>query len=383
MKMPSQKSSGSPFQAWRSGKIIQRLLQNIKNETTHLKSPLRIMEVCGTHTMTLHRFGLKPLLREAGIEMISGPGCPVCITPDYYHELMIDLVTGHKDIILCTFGDMTRVPTKKGALQTVVPHQASRINIVYSPEEALALAQKNPDKQVIFFGAGFETTIPSIAYTVKKARAEGIKNYSIFSALWLIPPALEAIISSGEIRLDGFIYPGHVSVIIGTRPYRFVAEKYGLPGAIAGFEPADILLALLSVVRQVKYGKPEVANEYQRAVTEEGNLQAQSLMEEMLEEYDADWRGLGIIRRSGLKLREEFAEFDALKRFNLRLQPSRRVKITHRPACRCGEVLKGLVRSEECPLFGKACTPDSPQGPCMVSYEGACLIEFKYSSRGF
>ena len=380
--MPGQISSLS-FELWRSGKIIRQLLTTLRKETRTSKSPLRIMEVCGTHTMTLHRFGLKPLLRDAGVEMISGPGCPVCITPDYYHETMIDLITEQEDLILCTFGDMTRVPTRKGSLQTVVPHRASSLKIVYSPEEALAYARSNQDKQVIFFGAGFETTIPSIAYTVKKARQEGIKNYSIFSALWLIPPALEAIISSGEIHLDGFIYPGHVSAIIGTRPYRFVAEKYGLPGAVAGFEPVDILLALLSVVRQVKSGQPEVANEYKRVVSEEGNPQAQIVMKELLKEYDADWRGLGVIQRSGLKLKDEYAEFDALHRFNLKLEPLKKIKIAHLTACRCGDVLKGLIRPEQCPLFKKVCTPDSPQGPCMVSYEGACLIEFKYSARGF
>ncbi|MBC7364106.1 MAG: hydrogenase formation protein HypD, partial [Candidatus Aminicenantes bacterium] len=303
--MPVQKSLPS-FELWRSSKIIRELLSSLKKEARTNKSPLRIMEVCGTHTMTLHRFGLRPLLREAGIEMISGPGCPVCITPDYFHEAMIGLITEQKDLILCTFGDMTRVPTRKGSLQTVVPHRASSLKIVYSPEEALTYARNNPDKQIIFFGAGFETTIPSIAYTVKKARQEGLKNYSIFSALWLIPPALEAIISSGKILLDGFIYPGHVSAIIGTRPYRFVAEKYGLPGAVAGFEPADILLALLSIVRQIKNGQPKVANEYKRAVSDEGNPQAQMVMKEILKEYNADWRGLGVIPHSGLKLKDEY-----------------------------------------------------------------------------
>lgn len=378
--MSSSKTLISTFQSWRSEKIIRELLKAIKRETPDNQTPLKIMEVCGTHTMTLHRFGLKPLLREAGIEMISGPGCPVCITPDYYHETMIDLVTSRPNIILCTFGDLTRVPTGRGSLQTVVPNRFSVIRIVYSPEEALDLARKNLEKEVVFFGAGFETTIPSIIYTIKKAKEERLKNYSIFSALWLIPPAIEAILSTGEILLNGFIYPGHVSAIIGTSPYRFVAEKYRMPGAIAGFEPADILLAILSVIRQIKNGKPEVANEYARVVTEKGNAQAQSLMREFLKEYDADWRGLGIIPRSGLKLKDRYAEFDALKRFDLIPAPSES-RDPARTTCRCGDVLKGLLRPDQCPLFRKACSPDNPKGPCMVSFEGACLIEFKYSSR--
>ncbi len=378
--MNSSNSSSLRLQSWRSGKIIRELLQIIRKETKKKGASLRIMEVCGTHTMTLHRFGLKPLLREAGIEMISGPGCPVCITPDYYHETMIELITGRENLILCTFGDMTRVPTQKGSLQTAVPHKLSTIKIVYSPEEALNLALGNPDKQVIFFGAGFETTIPSIAYTVKKAQEEGLKNYSIFSALWLIPPAIEAILSSGEVVLDGFIYPGHVSAIIGTRPYRFVVDKYGFPGAIAGFEPADILLAIISIIRQINSHKPDVANEYSRVVTEAGNQKAQALMKEILMEHDAEWRGLGTIPRSGLKLKDDYAEFDAIRRFNLKLGPAK-CQSRSRNACRCGDVLKGLIRPDQCPLFKTACTPDSPQGPCMVSYEGACLIEFKYSSR--
>lgn len=374
--MTNRTSEKSPFADWRSRTTVERLLGAIASEIKKIGSPVKIMEVCGTHTMTLHRFGLKPLLEEAGVEMISGPGCPVCITPDYYHEAIIDLITSQKNILVCTFGDMTRVPTRKGALQTVVPVEGSKIKIVYSPEEALELARKNPEKQVIFFGAGFETTIPAIVYTVKKAHQEGLKNYSLFSALWLIPPALEAIINSKEIAIAGFIYPGHVSTIIGERAYSFIAEKYGLPGAIAGFEPADILLGILSVAKQIRKKQPEVANEYKRVVRTEGNPQALALMEEMLEKFDAVWRGLGVIPESGLKLKPVYANFDAIHRFGLKLLPERITKST----CRCGDVLKGLIKPEECPLFGRVCNPDNPKGPCMVSYEGACLIEYKYSS---
>jgi len=361
---------------FRSGSAIKKLLANLKKETSTLNRRLRIMEVCGTHTMTLHRSGLKPLLKECGIEMISGPGCPVCITPDYYHEAIIKLLTGRHELIVATFGDMTRVPTRSGALQTAVPASGSLIRIVYSPEESLELARKNPGKQVLFFGAGFETTIPAIAFTVKKARKDGLNNFSLLAALWLIPPALEAILKSGEVALDGFIYPGHVSTIIGEKAYDFVARKYNLPGAIAGFEPVDVLMGVLAVVRQIKSGQPAVANEYRRAVRPEGNPVALSLMEEVFETFDADWRGLGVIPASGLKLKPEWADFEATRRFELNFKPQRLLKTD----CRCGEVLKGLINPADCPLFGKICNPDHPLGPCMVSYEGACLIEYRYSS---
>ena len=364
-----------PFSDWRTRETTEHLLRAIEAETRHLPAALKLMEVCGTHTMAIHRSGLKPRLREAGIELISGPGCPVCITPDYYHEAVIDLLTTRNDIIVCTFGDLTRVPTRKGSLQTVVPQPGSRLKIVYSPEEAVREARSQPDKQVIFFGAGFETTIPGITFTVKTATELNLKNYSLLTAFWLIPPALKAIIESGELAINGFIYPGHVSVIIGEKPYAFIAEKYHLPGAISGFEPADILLGVLSVVKQIRSGRPRVANEYQRVVKPQGNPQALALMEKYLSKTAADWRGLGIIPDSGLKLKPEYSAFDTLKKFSLKLKPDQAKKT----ACRCGEVLKGLIDPGDCSLFGRQCRPDSPQGPCMVSYEGACLIEYKFS----
>ena len=373
--MPPSSANRSPFSDWRTRKTTNRLLQAIEAETRHLSASLKLMEVCGTHTMTLHRSGLKPLLREAGIEMISGPGCPVCITPDYYHEAMIDLLSSRDNILACTFGDMTRVPTRKGSLQTIVPKQGSQIKIVYSPEEAMEEARNHAVKEVILFGAGLETSIPAITVTIKKACQERLKNYSLMAAFWLIPPALKAIVESRELAINGFIYPGHVSAIIGEKPYAFIAEEYHLPGAIAGFEPADVLLGVLSVVKQIRSGQPRVANEYQRVVQPEGNVQALALMDKYLTKEAAIWRGLGVIPDSGLRLKPEYSDFDATKRFSLQLQPHR-VKKT---ACRCGEVLKGLVGPAGCPLFGRNCRPDSPQGPCMVSYEGACLIEYKFS----
>jgi len=374
--MPPKTKSREPFSAWRSSFTLKALLKAVAKETGALRRTIRIMEVCGTHTMTLHRSGLKPLLKEIGVSLISGPGCPVCITPDSYHEAIIDLITKEKNFLAATFGDMTRVPTRKGALQTIVPTFGSAIKIIYSPEETLALARKNPDKQVIFFGAGFETTIPSIAVVLQKAYSENLKNFSVLAALWLIPPAIRTILQSGEVAIDGFLYPGHVSAIIGEEAYRFVAEEYRIPGAIAGFEPADILLGILSVARQIRENNPTVSNEYQRVVRPEGNPQAMRLMAEMLEPFDAYWRGLGLIPKSGLRIKPEWAEYDAIKRFNLKLKAEK----TLRTGCRCGEVLKGLIGPTDCPLFGTSCDPEHPRGPCMVSYEGACLIEYKYSS---
>lgn len=355
--------------------IINALLNRIEKRTQTLSSPVRIMEVCGTHTMTIHRYGLKNLLEKAGVEMISGPGCPVCITPNEFHEAAIDLVTQKENFILTTFGDMTRVPTEKGSLQTIIPAPSSLVKIVYSPEESLEVAKKDPDKEVVFLGVGFETTIPAIALTAKKAFSERLTNYSILSALWLIPPPLKAIVEGKETKIDGFLYPGHVSTIIGAKPYRFIADEYGIPGAITGFEPSDILLGISSILDQMRENRPGVAIEYSRAVNPEGNLKALALMEEALEIKDASWRGLGLIPGSGLQLKKEYSAFDAEFKYNLRIKAGS----SDLPGCRCGDVLRGLISPPECPLFAKKCNPDSPYGPCMVSFEGACFVYYKYS----
>jgi hydrogenase expression/formation protein HypD len=361
----------------RNKDITRALLRDIEKKTRQLRGPVRIMEVCGTHTMTIYRYGLKAVLEEAGIDMVSGPGCPVCITPNEIHEACLGLLAERENLILASFGDMTRVPTNSGSLQTVVPARSSRLKIVYSPEESLDLARANPDKEVVFFGVGFETTIPSIAFTVKKARREGVTNYSVLAALWLIPPALRAILQAGETAISGFLYPGHVSAIIGTTPYEFIPQEYGLAGAVAGFEPNDILLGLTAVLDQIKAGRPAVANEYRRAVSPSGNPLARAIMEEILEEKDATWRGLGRIPRSGLKLRAAYAAYDALDKFKLRPEEGS----GDLPGCRCGEVLRGLIPPPRCPLYITACNPDSPRGPCMVSFEGACYIYYKFGRR--
>ena len=359
--------------------VIHSLLKTIAQKTATLPSlPIRLMEVCGTHTMSIHRHGLRPLLLEAGVEMLSGPGCPVCITPDAYHEAAIQLVSSTPNLILATFGDMTRVPTRSGSLQTVVPASGSEVKIVYSPAESVALAKANPGKEVIFFGVGFETTIPGIALAVRQACQEKIHNYSLLSALWVIPPPLRAIVASRDINLDGFLYPGHVSAIIGVKPYQFLAEEYGLPGAVTGFEPADILLAIAAILDLIQKGQPAVLNEYRRVVRPEGNPLALKIMADMLEEKDAFWRGLGYIPRSGLQLKEKYQHLDAEKKFSLKIVPEE----THFAGCRCGDVLKGKILPPECPLFGQTCQPASPRGPCMVSFEGACLAFYKYDYTG-
>lgn len=367
------------MQELRNPKAIRRLLGDIREKARLLPRPPRLMEVCGTHTMALFRHGLTPLLADAGVEMVSGPGCPVCITPAGIHEAAISLLSEREGLTLAAFGDMTRVPTRRGSLQTAVPAPGSRLRIVYSPEEALAEARRDPSRQVVFFGAGFETTIPAIAFTARQAAVEGLDNFSVLPALWLVPPALKAILESGEVAVGGFIYPGHVSAIIGAGPYEFVARDHGIPGAIAGFEPGDILLAVRSILEQTEAGKPRVALEYARAMRAEGNPVARALMDEVFEPFDAAWRGLGTIPASGLRFREKFAGLDASPKFGLKPPgPAGR----DLPGCRCGEVLRGVIRPEGCRLFGTKCRPDSPLGPCMVSYEGACLIHFKYSRTG-
>lgn len=360
----------------RDRRVVTPLLRDIAAKAALLPGPVRLMEVCGTHTMSLFRSGLTARLAEAGVEMVSGPGCPVCVTPNGLHEAAIALLTERPDTILAVFGDMTRVPTARGALQTAVPAPGSRLRIVISPEDALDEARQAPGKDVVFFGAGFETTIPGIALTVRRARAENRGNFSVLSAFWLVPPPLRAILESGEVRLSGFLYPGHVSVIIGARPYAFIAERFGLPGAIAGFEPADLLLGIRAILGQAIAGRPGVALEYARVVRPEGNPAARAIMDEILEPKDALWRGLGRIPGSGLALRPEYAAFDAERKYGL--------AIAEDPGdlrgCRCGEVLRGLIRPEECALFGRSCRPDAPKGPCMVSMEGACLVHLRFGA---
>ncbi|MEW6456064.1 MAG: hydrogenase formation protein HypD [Acidobacteriota bacterium] len=357
----------------RNKKLIKYYLKEISKKTEKIKYPLKIMEVCGTHTVVIYKYGLRKILKDLSIDMISGPGCPVCVTPNEIIESAISILE-RENFILATFGDMTRVPTRKGSMQDFSPEKGSIKKIIYSPEEAIELSEKYPKKEVVFFGVGFETTIPSIGWTVKKAKEKNLKNFSALTALWLIPPPLKALVSSDEIRISGFLYPGHVSAIIGTEPYRFIPEEYHIPGAITGFEPCDVLMGIDSILTQIIKNRPSVDIQYKRVVRKNGNEKAKKLMGEMFEEKDTIWRGLGLIKRSGLRLKSLYSDFDAEKRFNINIKLSS----ADLPGCKCGEVIKGIISPEECPLFSKICNPDSPKGPCMVSYEGACLSSYKY-----
>lgn len=355
----------------REERSVRAVLKEVDALLERLDREIRIMEVCGTHTMTAYRSGLGTLLRKKGLRLISGPGCPVCITPDGIVGAAAALISETSDTLLASFGDMLRVPTRRGSLLHIVPGRGSTVKTVYSAEEVVEIALASPAKQVVLLAVGFETTIPSIAWTVEEAQRRGLGNLSFITCLRLVPPPLRAILSSGAAGLDGFIYPGHVSVIIGSKPYEFIAREFGVPGAITGFEPVDLLLGVLSVLRQIEKGEARVDIAYSRAVRPEGNPVALRLIERVCEVTDGEWRGFGAIPASGLRLRNR--DLDAFARFSLSYDSS-----WENPACRCGDVVRGVVEPEECPLFGKPCAPEKPLGPCMVSVEGSCLIHYKY-----
>jgi hydrogenase expression/formation protein HypD len=355
----------------REERSIKALLSEVSQILSRLNRRINIMEVCGTHTMTAYRSGLRRILGKKSLKLISGPGCPVCVTPDGLVNAAVSLVTGKRNVILASFGDMLKVPTEKGSLLSIVPAQGSEVITVYSPEEAVNIAAANPSKQVVFFGVGFETTIPAIAWAVLETVKKSIKNLSFITSLHLVPPPLRAILTKGASGLDGFLYPGHVSVITGTDVYEFIPGEFGLPGAVTGFEPADLILGILSVLKQIESGKPEVAIAYTRAVRPGGNPKARELMEKAFEISDVEWRGFGMIPGSGLKLKDR--NLDAVERFSL----DDRSFFGH-GACRCGEIVTGNIEPYDCPMFKNGCTPETPFGPCMVSVEGACLICYKY-----
>ena len=330
---------------------------------------MTFMEVCGTHTMAIARFNLRSLLPD-GIRLISGPGCPVCVTPNSYLDHAVAL-SRRPNTTICTFGDMIRVPGSSTSLEK--EHAAGRdIRVVASTLDALAIARKSRNRDVVFLGIGFETTAPTIASSILSAKAEGIENYSILCTNKIVPPALSALLE-GPARLDGFLLPGHVSTIIGAGAYREIANKSRKAGVIAGFEPTDILEGLLELVRRTADGSGGLHTSYSRAVSEEGNPKALSVMREVFEPCDASWRGLGQIPGSGLSMRESFAEFDAARRFSVEIEPE-----VEPAGCRCGEILTGEISPDECPLFGSACTTEHPIGACMVSSEGTCAARYRY-----
>jgi hydrogenase expression/formation protein HypD len=337
------------------------------------EGPVRIMEVCGTHTMAIFRFGLRQVLPE-NVELISGPGCPVCVTSVTEVDRMVELC-GREGVVAATFGDMLRVPGTEMSLAQAKA-QGGRVEVVYSTLEALDLARREPDSRVVFMGIGFETTSPTVAAAVARAAQEGISNFSVLSCHKTLPPALEALLSGGRAKVDGFLMPGHVSVMIGAKAYQPVAEKYRIPCVVTGFEPTDILSGILMLLEERNRGSHQVLIQYSRGVTREGNTQAMTLLDRVFEPRDSLWRGLGMIPGSGLGFRPALERFDAAKVFDL--PPSGELEVKDPPGCRCGEVLQGILRPPECGLFGRRCTPAKPVGPCMVSSEGTCAAYFKY-----
>jgi hydrogenase expression/formation protein HypD len=333
--------------------------------------PLQIMEVCGGHTHAIFRNGLEGLLPER-IELVHGPGCPVCVLPMGRIDDCV-AVAEHPHVILATFGDAMRVPGSKKSLMQAKAEGAD-VRTVYSPLDALRLARDNPEREVVFFALGFETTMPGTALTLLQAEAEGIGNFSLLCNHITIIPTIKAILDSPDLRVDGFLGPGHVSMVIGTRPYLFVAQRYRRPVVISGFEPLDILQSIWMLLKQLVEGRCEVENQYDRVVPEAGNAQALDAIGKVFElrEY-FEWRGLGSIDYSGVRVRETYARFDAERKYSL---PS--LKIADPKSCQCGEVLKGAIKPWQCKVFGSACTPDAPMGALMVSSEGACAAYYNF-----
>ncbi|WP_108669119.1 hydrogenase formation protein HypD [Peribacillus acanthi] len=331
------------------------------------------MEVCGSHTMAFAKTGIKTRLKDF-VQLIAGPGCPVCVTDQKSIDSMIQLSEG-SNRILCTFGDMMRVPGSKFTLMKAKT-EGKDIRVVYSPLESVRIAEENPDKEVIFLGIGFETTIPILVLAIREAEKKGLQNYSMWMTTKLVEPVLRALLDSGEVNLDGFLLPGHVSVVLGKRSYDFLAEEYGISGVISGFEPIQLLSGIYKLLQLHLGKKVDILNDYTYMVKDEGNVVAQRLMEEYLEPNDEEWRGMSTIPGSGLILKEKYASFDAKKKFEIIIDEPRKTK------CRCGEIIRGLITPEECVLFNKACTPTYPIGPCMVSTEGTCAAHFQYMREG-
>jgi hydrogenase expression/formation protein HypD len=333
--------------------------------------PVKIMEVCGGHTHTIYKHGIEDVLPRT-IDLVHGPGCPVCVLPMGRIDDAI-AIARMEGVIFTTFGDMMRVPGSRGSLLDAKAEGAD-VRFVYSPLDALKIARENPDRKVVFFAIGFETTAPSTAVTLLRAQAEKVENFSVFCNHVTIIPAIKAILDSPDLRLDGFIGPGHVSMVIGLRPYGFIARQHRKPVVIAGFEPLDIIQSIYMIVKQLSEGRAEVENQYGRVVRPEGNVKGLEVMARTMELRPFfEWRGLGFITHSALKLRSEFASWDAELRFEV---PG--VRVADPKACQCGEVLKGVIKPWECRVFGTACTPETPIGTCMVSPEGACAAYFNY-----
>jgi len=352
---------------------MRQMLDELHTLMKAINKPLKLMEVCGTHTVEIFRHGIRGLIPRT-ISLLSGPGCPVCVTSIHDVDVAI-AIAKRPEVILVTFGDMMRVPGGKQSL-IEARSEGADVRVMYSPMDALKLAQTDTGRQVVFFATGFETTSPLIAATVYEANRLGVQNFSIFSSHKLVPPALKALLDSPDVKVDGFIMPGHVSTIIGKQPYAFVAEHYHIPCVITGFEANEIIEGILMIARQIAQQRSEVEIQYRNVVKEEGNPKALALLGKVFEPMDAYWRGIGVIPASGLKLRANYAAFDAVARFAPEVSDQPEPEL-----CSCGDILRGVKIPTECPLFGSGCTPDSPVGPCMVSTEGSCAAYYKYGQQ--
>lgn len=353
--------------AYQEKKLASELAARIQRISHH---PIRLMEVCGTHTMSIFKSGIRSLLPPQ-IELLSGPGCPVCVTAQAEIDALIAL-SREPGRILATFGDLLRVPGTESSLRQEAARGAD-IRVVYSAFDALQIAKAHPDRSVVFAGIGFETTAPTVAATLMAAKAQAMENLFVYPAHKRVIPALFALMENPAVRVDGFILPGHVSVIIGTEAYRPFFKRHPIPCAVAGFEPADILLAIWRLVRAAEENAPMLENLYQRAVSDSGNPRAQQVMDRVFVPEDAVWRGLGRIPQSGLGIREPYRRFDANHGFNITVPPAQTP-----PGCACGQILTGAKKPPDCPLFASRCTPLNPVGPCMVSSEGTCAAYYRY-----
>ncbi len=354
-------------------KIQKEAIRRILQELPKFEQKIMFMHVCGTHQDTIVRHGLDYLLRPKNIELREGPGCPVCVTTPKEIELGIELA--RKGIVVTTFGDLLKCPGRRGSLADC----PGEVKVVYSIEESIKYAKENKDKEVVFLAVGFETTMPLTAYYLVRGMPE---NHYVLSFHRFTPPAVEAVLSSGDVKIDGIILPGHVSTITGRRAWEFISKKFKIPQVVSGFEPIDVMISVKMLIDMLKDGKSETLNEYTRAVTDEGNLEAKRYIEEAFYREDVEWRGLGKVPKSGAKIREKYSEHDAERVFEDLLQEILEEEIPEPPGCRCGDVIRGAISPEECPLFGKVCTPEHPVGTCMVSSEGACAIIYKYR-KGF
>lgn len=332
------------------------------------------MEVCGSHTMALAKSGVKQALKEH-VKLISGPGCPVCVTDQQTIDSMIALAR-EENRIICTFGDMMRVPGTKHSLMDEKTN-GKDIRVLYSPVDAIAIAEKNPDKEIIFLGIGFETTIPILSLLIKEAEEKNLTNFSMWMTTKLVEPILRYLLDTGEVQLDGFILPGHVSIVLGEESYHYLPHEYNISGVITGFEPAQLLSGIYKLTELAFEKKSAVINDHPAVVTKKGNQTAQYFMTHYFHECDEAWRGIGVIPASGLDLKPEYARFDAKKKFHIETTEPRKTK------CRCGEVIRGLISPNECSLFAKACHPLKPIGPCMVSSEGSCSAYYQYMRESY